>query len=84
MKKYADGGKTMSDAEKQVMQDMQAMKDEKDREKADKAYEQSLQHTQMSPKKPAKTMPVVKKAAGGYVKAADGCAKKGKTKGRMV
>jgi hypothetical protein len=26
----------------------------------------------------------VKKAAGGYVKAADGCAKKGKTKGRMV
>jgi hypothetical protein len=26
----------------------------------------------------------VKKAKGGYVKAADGCAKKGKTKGRMV
>jgi hypothetical protein len=29
--------------------------------------------------KPATTM-----KAGGYVKAADGCAKKGKTKGRMV
>ena len=26
----------------------------------------------------------VKKAQGGYVKAADGCVKKGKTKGRMV
>ena len=26
----------------------------------------------------------VKKAKGGYVKAADGCAKRGKTKGRMV
>ena len=26
----------------------------------------------------------IKKAKGGYVKAADGCAKKGKTKGRMV
>jgi hypothetical protein len=26
----------------------------------------------------------VKKAKGGYVKKADGCAKKGKTKGRMV
>ena len=26
----------------------------------------------------------VKKAKGGYVKAADGCVKKGKTKGRMV
>ena len=26
----------------------------------------------------------VKKAKGGYVKSADGCAKRGKTKGRMV
>ena len=26
----------------------------------------------------------VKKAKGGYVKAADGCAKKGKTRGKMV
>lgn len=31
--------------------------------------------------KPKKT---VKKAGGGYVKAADGCATRGKTKGRMV
>lgn len=28
--------------------------------------------------------PTVKKAKGGYVKAADGCAQRGKTKGRMV
>lgn len=32
----------------------------------------------LKPKKP------VKKAGGGYVKAADGCATRGKTKGRMV
>lgn len=31
--------------------------------------------------KPKKT---VKKAAGGYVKAADGCAQRGKTRGKMV
>jgi hypothetical protein len=35
------------------------------------------------PKEPVKKEPV-KKAAGGYVKAADGCAQRGKTKGRMV
>ncbi len=28
--------------------------------------------------------PVVKKARGGYVKAADGCAQRGKTKGRIL
>ena len=32
----------------------------------------------LKPKKP------VKKAGGGYVKAADGCVTRGKTKGRMV
>ena len=34
---------------------------------------------------PKKIKPVVKTAkAGGYVKAADGCAQRGKTRGRMV
>lgn len=34
---------------------------------------------------PKKAEPIVKVAkAGGYVKAADGCAKRGKTRGRMV
>ena len=32
----------------------------------------------LKPKKP------VKKAAGGYVKAADGCAQRGKTRGKVV
>jgi hypothetical protein len=35
--------------------------------------------------KPKKAKPVVKTArAGGYIKAADGCAQRGKTKGRIV
>lgn len=34
---------------------------------------------------PKKAKPVVKTArAGGYIKAADGCAQRGKTKGRIV
>jgi hypothetical protein len=33
---------------------------------------------------PASTTPAATMEKGGYVKAADGCAKKGKTKGRMV
>ena len=33
---------------------------------------------------PATTTPATTMKKGGYVKAADGCAKKGKTKGRMV
>ena len=43
-----------------------------------------------APKKPpvkkpeAPKKPAVKMASGGYVKAADGCAKKGKTKGKMI
>jgi len=30
------------------------------------------------------TMPPVKKAGGGYVRAADGCVQRGKTRGKMV
>ena len=36
------------------------------------------------PKNAAGSKVAVKKAAGGYVRAADGCATKGKTKGTMV
>jgi hypothetical protein len=37
------------------------------------------------PRKPKKEVKIAKAyKAGGYVKAADGCVKKGKTKGRMV
>ena len=32
----------------------------------------------------APSAPTVKKAKGGYVSAADGCAKRGKTKGRIL
>ena len=64
--------------QKAMIQDVQ---DAKDREAAGKAYDASLIHTQPSTKKKDET---VKKAKGGYVRAADGCATKGKTKGTMI
>lgn len=50
----------------------------KRRAKASKAYDKALTTTEPAPKEP------VKKAKGGYVKSADGCAQRGKTRGRMV
>jgi hypothetical protein len=50
----------------------------KRRAKESKAYDKALTTTEPAPKPP------VKKAKGGYVKAADGCAQRGKTRGKMV
>ena len=41
-----------------------------------------FQHQTQTPKKVERTVKTAKK--GGYVKSADGCAKRGKTKGRFV
>ena len=59
----------------EIDQAKQEAADAKMRERAGKAYEDSLTSTKPAP---------IKKAKGGYVKAADGIAKRGKTKGRMV
>lgn len=61
----------MSPAEQEARQ---MIADKKAAEAAEKAYNDA-----------SKTAPApVKKAKGGYVKAADGIAKRGKTKGRMI
>lgn len=44
----------------------------------------SVGHTTKAMNMADKMFAPVKKAKGGYVKAADGCAQRGKTKGRMV
>jgi hypothetical protein len=54
-------------------QDIQAAKDAADQPKLDKTYMESLTSTEPTGK-----------AKGGYVKAADGIAKRGKTRGTMV
>lgn len=79
MMKYSQGGKALTAQQKAMIQEVQ---DEKDRAKAEAAYNASLTSTEASPKKPSK--PAKKMASGGYVRAADGCATKGKTKGTMV
>ncbi len=44
----------------------------------------SMGHTTKPMNMADKMFAVEKKAKGGYVKAADGCAQRGKTKGRMI
>ena len=67
----------MSPAEKEARQ---MMADKKAQDAATKAYDAAS----TTPPKPAPAPKVEKKAAGGYVKAADGCAQRGKTRGKMV
>ena len=69
----------MSPAEREARQ---MIADKKAGEAADKAYEKSLTTTAPAPK-PAASEPK-KMAKGGYTKAADGCAQRGKTRGKMV
>ncbi len=68
----------MSPAERAARQ---MIEDKKAAEATDKAYVRSLTSTEQAPAPVPKTE---RKAKGGYVKAADGCAARGKTKGRMV
>lgn len=60
-----------------IKQAMQEAEDAKMRDKAEKAYN-AASSTPPAPKEP------VRKAKGGKVTRADGIAKKGKTKGKMV
>ena len=59
----------------EIDQAKQEAADAKMREKAAKAYEDSLTTTKTAP---------VKKAKGGYVRAADGIAQRGKTRGKII
>jgi hypothetical protein len=69
----------MTPSEKEMLQEVA---DKKAAVKADKAYMGSLTSTQPAPA----PKPEVKKAKGGMTasKRADGCAMRGKTRGRMV
>jgi hypothetical protein len=64
-------------SEARIKEAMQEAADAKMREKAEKAYN-AASSTPPAPKD------AVKKAKGGSVTRADGCATKGKTKGKMV
>jgi hypothetical protein len=64
----------MSPAEREARQ---MMADKKAAEAAEKAYNAAS----TTPPKPA---PAKKMAKGGYAKAADGCAQRGKTKGKLI
>jgi len=75
----------MADIEYKTPQDVA---DEKMRKATEKAYEKSLTTMEVQPPKKAASEPAKKMAKGGSVssasKRADGCAVRGKTKGRMV
>lgn len=71
----------MSPAEKEARQ-QQA--DRKAEEAAEKAYNRSLTKTEPSPEPRDAVRGQKAYAQGGYVKAADGCCQRGKTKGRMI
>lgn len=67
---------------KEEAQMLQEAKDAKMAPKLEKAYNQSLTNTAPAPMPAASS--TVQKAGGGYVRAADGCAQRGKTRGKMV
>lgn len=71
--------KQLTAEEKQMLQEI---KDKKMATKNEKAYNESLTNTVPAPM-PAASEPK-KMAKGGYVKAADGCAMRGKTRGKMM
>lgn len=68
----------MSPAEREARQ---MIADKKAGEAADKAYNAA---SKIPPAPKASASEPKKMAKGGYVKAADGCAQRGKTKGRMI
>lgn len=74
--------KQMSAAERAARQMIQ---DKKDAEATDKAYMRSLTSTMPAP---AASSATVKKAKGGMISSAskrgDGCAQRGKTRGKMI
>jgi len=91
MKKYRDGG----DVPQAIKNKLADRKEEKGRKK----FKNMEREENEAPKKAVKNMydrvrgmfgvddkskKTVKKAKGGYVRKADGCAQRGKTKGKMV
>lgn len=64
----------------------QEIADIRNQKKIDEAYDRSLTSPEMvaPPPPPKKPEPPKKMAKGGYVKAADGCAVRGKTRGKMI
>lgn len=64
----------------------QEIEDIRNQPKIDAAYDKSLTSPEMvNPPPPKKaTKEPVKKAKGGYVKSADGCCQRGKTRGKMM
>lgn len=63
----------------------QEIADIRNQKKIDAAHDKSLTSPEMvAPPPPKKPEPPKKMAKGGYVRAADGCAQRGKTKGRMI
>lgn len=64
----------------EIEQAKQEAKDAKMAPKLEEAYNRSS----TIPPAPAPKPVPVKKASGGYVKAADGCVQRGKTRGKMV
>lgn len=63
----------------------QEIQDLRDQRKINEAYDKSLYTPEMTnPPAPPPEKKPVKKATGGYVKAADGCCQRGKTRGKMV
>jgi len=74
--------KKMTPEEKQMMQEA---KDKKMAPKLEKAYNQSLTNTAPAPAPAPATTPPKGMANGGTASArADGCATKGKTRGKMI
>ena len=62
----------------------QEIADIRNQKKIDEAYEKSLRNTEMAPAPKAPASAPKKMAKGGFVRAADGCAQRGKTRGKMV
>lgn len=64
----------------------QEIDDLRNQKKIDEAYEKSLRNTEMAPAPTPKTPASAPKkmAKGGYVRAADGCAQRGKTRGKYL
>jgi hypothetical protein len=72
--------KPMTAQEKEMLQEA---KDKKMAPKLEKAYNQSLTSTAPAPAPMPAPAASDKKAKGGYVRAADGVAQRGKTRGKM-
>lgn len=72
--------KQMTAQEKEMLQEA---KDKKMAPKLEKAYNQSLTSTAPAPAPMPAPAASDKKAKGGYVRAADGVAQRGKTRGKM-